>query len=460
MSKERNNSSQLSASNSAVNSTALNPSSSSALVPSFTPQTRQSSGLEDCTVLEPLQQAALAASVASAQSTTDQKEATVPVSNTSQIRNQSRDPTSPALDVMMDPIHKEYIPLSKRLDSFSAWPRKHLLRDPNLAEGGFNYADASNSTALSHTSVSSTPAEHRPSIPSSTHNQQTGRDRPTNTPTSTNGQHASRDRPTPTYSELGILTERPKRADYALKVKRQESFAGWPRGHHLSVESLVDAGFYYGGYGDCARCFYCGGGLRNWEDEDDVWVEHARWFPKCCYLRQTLGQAFIDTVQSLRDRDQISLKLVADSMGVAESDLCVVSKENLTRDAAVRAVVDLGYLFADVLQAAELVKQEANILSADNIIEKLDLLGKRLNIRRNSEPAVDPSKILENIRAMKEENNQLRLQTICKICMDKEVSVVFLPCGHLVSCGECAVAMRDCPVCRVNVKGIVKASMG
>ncbi|XP_059160170.1 baculoviral IAP repeat-containing protein 3-like isoform X3 [Physella acuta] len=336
----------------------------------------------------------------------------------------------------------------------------------------------STAPTVSHTSVSSTPAELRRSIPSSTHNQQTGRDRPTNTPTSTNGQHASRDRPTntptstngqhasrdrptPTYSELGILTERPKRADYALKVKRQESFAGWPRGHHLSVESLVDAGFYYGGYGDCARCFYCGGGLRNWEDEDDVLVEHARWFPKCGYLRQTLGQAFIDTVQNLNtDRDQISLKLVADTMGVAESDLCVMSKENLTRDAAVRAVVDLGYLFADVLQAAELVKQEANILSADNIIEKLDLLGKRLNIRRNSEPAVDPSKILENIRAMKEENNQLRLQTICKICMDKEVSVVFLPCGHLVSCGECAVAMRDCPVCRVNVKGIVKASMG
>ncbi|KAK6993405.1 baculoviral IAP repeat-containing protein 7 [Biomphalaria glabrata] len=51
-----------------------------------------------------------------------------------------------------------------------------------------------------------------------------------------------------------------------------------------------------GGYSDCARCFYCGGGLRNWGDEDDVWVEHARWFPKCAYIRQQMGQVFVDTV--------------------------------------------------------------------------------------------------------------------------------------------------------------------
>ncbi|XP_059147836.1 uncharacterized protein LOC131935459 [Physella acuta] len=84
----------------------------------------------------------------------------------------------------------------------------------------------------------------------------------------------------PTFRDLAIITERPKRIEYALKIKRLETFENWPRGHHLSIDELASAGFYYAGYGDCARCFFCGGGLRNWEDEDDVWVEHARWFPK------------------------------------------------------------------------------------------------------------------------------------------------------------------------------------
>ncbi|CAL1545879.1 unnamed protein product [Lymnaea stagnalis] len=41
--------------------------------------------------------------------------------------------------------------------------------------------------------------------------------------------------------------------------------------------------------------------------------------------------------------------------------------------------------------------------------------------------------------------------------MDKEVAVVFLPCGHLVSCADCASAMKDCPYCRKPIKGIVRA---
>ncbi|KAI8742857.1 baculoviral IAP repeat-containing protein 7, partial [Biomphalaria glabrata] len=61
------------------------------------------------------------------------------------------------------------------------------------------------------------------------------------------------------------------------------------------------------------------------------------------------------------------------------------------------------------------------------------------------------------ILKLKEKNNQLRQQTVCKICLDQEVAVVFLPCGHLVSCTDCASAMKACPVCRTDVKGIVRA---
>ena len=34
------------------------------------------------------------------------------------------------------------------------------------------------------------------------------------------------------------------------------------------------------GYGDYVRCFFCGGGLRNWEPGDDPWV---------CYILLSLN---------------------------------------------------------------------------------------------------------------------------------------------------------------------------
>ncbi|KAH9508093.1 hypothetical protein Btru_052827 [Bulinus truncatus] len=271
----------------------------------------------------------------------------------------------------------------------------------------------------------------------------------------------------PTYSELGIVTERPKRFEYALLPKRVETFGSWPRDHHLRPKELAEAGFYYAGYGDCARCFYCGGGLRNWEDEDDVWVEHARWFPKCAYIRQLMGQVFVDVVQDLnKTNDQISFKMVTDKIGTAASAFQLDSKDNpLKRDPAVKTVVDMGFPIKEVIAVAENIKEDGNILSADKIYEKLmdgDIKRSQTGAKRSGmdTDGANVTRDLEKLRNLKEQNNQLRQQTVCKICMDKEVAVVFLPCGHFVSCTDCAAAMKDCPVCRNHVKGIVRAFMG
>uniref|UniRef100_A0A182YTQ8 Uncharacterized protein n=1 Tax=Biomphalaria glabrata TaxID=6526 RepID=A0A182YTQ8_BIOGL len=177
----------------------------------------------------------------------------------------------------------------------------------------------------------------------------------------------------PTYSELGIVTERPKRFEYAVLLKQMETFTSWPRDHHLRPKELAEAGFYYAGYGDCARCFYCGGGLRNWEDEDDVWVEHARWFPKCAYIRQQMGQVFVDIVQELnKTKDHISFKMVMEKIGDAASTFQRDSKDNpLKRDPAVKTIVDMGFPIAEVIAKAEAIKDDGNILSADKIYEKL-----------------------------------------------------------------------------------------
>ncbi|KAH9488692.1 hypothetical protein Btru_042174 [Bulinus truncatus] len=91
---------------------------------------------------------------------------------------------------------------------------------------------------------------------------------------------------------------RHKRVEMSCKENRLKSFH--PRLCHIKDHNeLVNAGFYNAGYGDCTRCFCCGGGLRQWKEQDNVWVEHAKWLPSCTYLKEHKSPKFIVAVQEL-----------------------------------------------------------------------------------------------------------------------------------------------------------------
>ena len=94
--------------------------------------------------------------------------------------------------------------------------------------------------------------------------------------------------------KLGIQTYKaPVHPDFVLKEKRLKSFNEWPRSMKQKPVDLAAAGFFYTGRGDQTLCFQCGGGLKDWEDEDDPWEQHALWFPKCNYLELQKSRDFI-----------------------------------------------------------------------------------------------------------------------------------------------------------------------
>lgn len=49
-------------------------------------------------------------------------------------------------------------------------------------------------------------------------------------------------------------------------------------------------------------------------------------------------------------------------------------------------------------------------------------------------------------------------RVVCKICLDKEVEVLFLPCYHLVSCQDCKeqLIQKKCPLCRDAYQGTIR----
>ncbi|KAK7488988.1 hypothetical protein BaRGS_00019792 [Batillaria attramentaria] len=62
-------------------------------------------------------------------------------------------------------------------------------------------------------------------------------------------------------------------------------------------------------------------------------------------------------------------------------------------------------------------------------------------------------------KELENEIQDAKEERMCKICQSNEVSILFLPCGHLVSCAQCAPALRTCAICRQRVKGRVRVYM-
>ena len=44
----------------------------------------------------------------------------------------------------------------------------------------------------------------------------------------------------------------------------------------------------------------------------------------------------------------------------------------------------------------------------------------------------------------------------CKVCMDGEVEVAYLPCAHAVTCKSCAPCFDKCVICRCPVKEMIR----
>ncbi|XP_055898216.1 uncharacterized protein LOC106053065 [Biomphalaria glabrata] len=68
--------------------------------------------------------------------------------------------------------------------------------------------------------------------------------------------------------------------------------------------------------------------------------------------------------------------------------------------------------------------------------------------QRDSAPSSSVDKMDE-----RDSSSELKaVQPQCKICLSRDASVAFVPCGHLVSCPTCAEGVDKCPICRADIK--------
>ncbi|XP_033742576.1 baculoviral IAP repeat-containing protein 7-like [Pecten maximus] len=296
---------------------------------------------------------------------------------------------------------------------------------------------------------------------------------------------------------LGVTETRPKYQQFAILATRLGTFRNWPSHLNQRPEQLAKCGLFYEGNHDYVRCFHCAGGLREWEPEDDPFIEHARWFPFCTFMRQLKGDRFIMDVQS--GKITSPLLNVPAVTAIPEDGF-----ENCMDHPAVLSVMAMGYSEGWMKKAISVLrKHKEKPLTAENLLQIVWDLEESGEIRDENDeecknetaktpnptgrhnsttdaikseavqahstsyhnsktdfiksgPAEEHSSS-KDLETLANENRELREQKTCKVCLDEEASIVFLPCGHLVTCPLCSSALAKCPVCRTFIRGTVKA---
>jgi hypothetical protein len=76
----------------------------------------------------------------------------------------------------------------------------------------------------------------------------------------------------------------PEFPEYADKHERFKSFEKWPKQIYQDATELSNAGFFYRNVGDSVACFFCGGGLKNWDTADIPMREHKEKYPNCLFV--------------------------------------------------------------------------------------------------------------------------------------------------------------------------------
>ncbi|XP_076969252.1 baculoviral IAP repeat-containing protein 2 isoform X2 [Tamandua tetradactyla] len=148
---------------------------------------------------------------------------------------------------------------------------------------------------------------------------------------------------------------------------------------------------------------------------------------------------------------------------MASDDLSLIRKNRMALFQQLTCVLPIldNLLTANVInkQEHDIIKQKTQIpLQARELIDTVLVKGNAAaNIFKNCLRESD-STLYKNLFGLSLEEQLRRLQEerTCKVCMDKEVSIVFIPCGHLVVCQECAPSLRKCPICRGIIKGTVR----
>ena len=221
------------------------------------------------------------------------------------------------------------------------------------------------------------------------------------------------------------LTTGAKYPQWACPKLRLRSYIGWYKSQ-LPLE-LANSGFVFMNAADRVKCYYCGVELYEWDEEDDPWVEHAKWFPTCNYVRTIKGDDWVETIRNCTDLVELENVTMLSSPAVR----IVLNEGNYSKE-EIREILRLGRNFND------------------DYLSLVAALENNRDIRKKTKEEAPP----DSTMCTSDED-----RVMCKICFDNPLQITFVPCGHFSTCSDCATRVVNCPICRKHIRDKVKTHM-
>ena len=260
-----------------------------------------------------------------------------------------------------------------------------------------------------------------------------------------------------------------------------EHISAWPQ-HRLAAtpQDMATAGLYYLGTNDRVKCFYCNGGLQNWDRYDTPWFEHAKWFPQCEFVLQQKGPEYVENVNNLfsnlrRPTIPNPVSLSATNQPPITTTPLIIDYQKTQSELLTRTITEMqeslltseakimGFTDEQITQAFfhHLSTTGSSLTTFTDLANLLldppdDMTPLPSTDTTSSLPssAKDPT----HYQAHDEETNPkqtlqiLNQKLLCKQCASDKASVVFLPCGHMVTCKNCNNTHSKCPACNIKIR--------
>ncbi|XP_044740157.1 baculoviral IAP repeat-containing protein 3-like [Chrysoperla carnea] len=221
--------------------------------------------------------------------------------------------------------------------------------------------------------------------------------------------------------DIGMNTHNgPKYKRYCTEESRIATFKEWPRVMKQKPAELAEAGFFYTGRGDQTTCFHCGLGLKDWEENDDPWEQHARWFSKCTHVLLNKGQEFVQQI---------------------------VSKQPpiLNRENAIELLKNCNSSTTEPASTSSTASTSSSSEASTSIVPS------------DEEKSSATSTVATTIESKSEKSPSSGDEgCLCQICYLERWNVLFLPCKHALACKKCAPLLTNCPLCREQISATLR----
>ncbi|XP_040903416.1 E3 ubiquitin-protein ligase XIAP isoform X2 [Toxotes jaculatrix] len=294
--------------------------------------------------------------------------------------------------------------------------------------------------------------------------------------------------PEPTLSNGSIHSEEAEDLRYALRTgavvdesvypmvphmrneeARLQTFSNWPSTSPVRPQNLAQAGFYYLGKSDQVQCFCCGGMLSGWEAGDTAWGEHTHHYPYCFFILGhdvgnipfQGGSEEAECGSRKRGNTGVSMGSFEKRLGSFAGVHHPIDHERLSRAgfySTGKGDEVLCFRCSGGVKGWQpeedpweehakhypgcsfLLAQKGQEFVSNIQLQNPRRDGANSSYQNGFSGDVNDEEPIEKLMRLQRERQ-------CKICMDRDICIVFIPCGHLVSCEECSESLNKCPIC-------------